>query len=82
MMTTATDANVHAIAIDGTFDDCQAIVKSLFSHRGCDRVRLSGVNSINFARIVALDRLLFHRRGGLGRAAPQGRLHRADREFR
>jgi threonine synthase len=54
MMTTATDANVHAIAIEGTFDDCQALVKGLFNHHGFrDRVRLSGVNSINWARIVA-----------------------------
>ena len=54
MMTTATDDNVHALAIDGTFDDCQAIVKGLFNHHAFrDRVRLSGVNSINWARIVA-----------------------------
>lgn len=54
MMTTAPDDNVHAIAVEGTFDDCQAIVKGLFNHHGFrDRVRLSGVNSINWARIVA-----------------------------
>ena len=54
MMTTAAAANVHAIAIDGTFDDCQAIVKGLFNHAAFrERVRLSGVNSINWARIVA-----------------------------
>ena len=54
MMTTATDANVHALAVEGTFDDCQAIVKGLFNHHAFrDRVRLSGVNSINWARIVA-----------------------------
>jgi threonine synthase len=54
MMTTATDDNVHAIAVEGTFDDCQAIVKGLFNHHGFrDRVRLSGVNSINWTRIVA-----------------------------
>ena len=54
MMTTATDDNVHALAIDGTFDDCQAIVKGMFNHQAFrDRVRLSGVNSINWARIVA-----------------------------
>ena len=54
MMTTQDDANVHAIAIDGTFDDCQNIVKGLFNHHAFrDQVRLSGVNSINFARIVA-----------------------------
>ncbi len=54
MMTTADAANVSAVAIDGTFDDCQAIVKSMFNHHDFrERVRLSGVNSINWARIVA-----------------------------
>jgi threonine synthase len=54
MMTTASDDNVHAFAIDGTFDDCQAIVKGMFNHAAfSERVRLSGVNSINWARIVA-----------------------------
>jgi threonine synthase len=54
MMTTATDANVHALAIEGTFDDCQALVKAMFNHHAFrDRVRLSGVNSINWARVVA-----------------------------
>jgi threonine synthase len=54
MMTTATDDNVHALAIEGTFDDCQAIVKGLFNHHAFrDQVALSGVNSINWARIVA-----------------------------
>ena len=54
MMTTAAAANVHALAIDGTFDDCQALVKALFNHhRFRDSVSLSGVNSINWARIVA-----------------------------
>ena len=53
MMTTIPDANVHAIAIEGTFDDCQALVKSMFNHHVFrDRLRLSGVNSINWARIV------------------------------
>jgi threonine synthase len=54
MMTTANAANVSAIAIDGTFDDCQAIVKGMFNHHAfSDQVRLSGVNSINWARVVA-----------------------------
>jgi threonine synthase len=54
MMTTADDSNVHAVAIEGTFDDCQALVKAMFNHHAFrDRVRLSGVNSINWARIVA-----------------------------
>jgi len=54
MMTTTAAANVKALAIEGTFDDCQAIVKGMFNHHAFrDRVRLSGVNSINWARIVA-----------------------------
>jgi threonine synthase len=54
MMTTAADANVHTLAIEGTFDDCQALVKAMFNHHAFrDRVRLSGVNSINWARVVA-----------------------------
>lgn len=54
MMTTPQDANVHAIAVRGTFDDAQALVKAMFNHHAFrDRVQLSGVNSINWARIVA-----------------------------
>jgi threonine synthase len=54
MMTTAPDGNVHAVAVEGTFDDCQALVKAMFNHHAFrDRVRLSGVNSINWARVVA-----------------------------
>jgi threonine synthase len=54
MITTTGAANVHAVAVEGTFDDCQAIVKGLFNHHAFrDAVSLSGVNSINWARIVA-----------------------------
>ena len=54
MMTTSGAGNVHALAIEGNFDDCQAIVKALFNHHSFrDAVSLSGVNSINWARIVA-----------------------------
>ncbi|MCR6669822.1 threonine synthase [Devosia ginsengisoli] len=53
-MTTVLDANVYNIALEGTFDDCQNIVKALFNnHKFRDGVRLSGVNSINWGRIVA-----------------------------
>jgi threonine synthase len=53
-MTTVADANVHAIAVAGTFDDCQSLVKAMFNHHAFrDRLALSGVNSINWARIVA-----------------------------
>ncbi len=53
MMTTVEAGNVSAVAIEGTFDDCQALVKAMFGHADFrDRVRLSGVNSINWARII------------------------------
>ncbi|PXA97406.1 threonine synthase [Nostoc sp. 3335mG] len=53
-MTTVLDQNVHNIALQGTFDDCQDAVKAMFNHHAFrDRVRLSGVNSINWGRIVA-----------------------------
>ena len=53
MMTTPKDANVHAVAVKGTFDDCQALVKGMFNdHAFRDRTSLSGVNSINWARIA------------------------------
>jgi threonine synthase len=52
-MTTVLGDNVHNIAIEGTFDDCQSIVKSLFGDLEFrDELALSGVNSINWARVV------------------------------
>ncbi|MFB3055121.1 MAG: threonine synthase [Alphaproteobacteria bacterium] len=52
-MTTVDDSNVHAIAIDGTFDDCQALLKDMFNDPNFrDEVAMSGVNSINWARIL------------------------------
>src|ERR1700676_788717 len=54
MMTTSGAANVHALAIEGHFYDCQAIGKGMLNtHPFRDAVALSGVNSINWARIVA-----------------------------
>jgi threonine synthase len=53
-MTTVASANVHNIAIEGTFDDCQDLVKALFADEALrDRHRLSAVNSINWARVLA-----------------------------
>jgi len=53
-MTSVTDANVHVIALEGTFDDAQAIVKALFGHKSFrDELGLCGVNSINWARVAA-----------------------------
>lgn len=53
-MTTVADENVHNIALEGTFDDCQAVVKALFNDLDFrDRLSLAGVNSINWARVMA-----------------------------
>lgn len=53
-MTTPAEANVHALALDGDFDDCQARVKDMFNDFAFrDGVRLAGVNSINWARVLA-----------------------------
>jgi threonine synthase len=73
MMTTAPDANVHAVALEGTFDDCQAIVKGLFNHHAFrDRVRLSAVNSINWARIVA--QVVYYFVAAVALGAPQRKV--------
>ncbi|MBT7941882.1 MAG: threonine synthase [Alphaproteobacteria bacterium] len=53
-MTTVMAANVHNIAVEGTFDDCQNLVKAMFNDEPLrDRLRLSAVNSINWARVMA-----------------------------
>jgi len=53
-MTTSKAKNVHALAIKGNFDDCQNLVKAMFNDAAFrDRLRISGVNSINWARIMA-----------------------------
>lgn len=60
-MTASGAANVHVIEIDGDFDACQAIVKALFADQAfAARASLSGVNSINWARIAAQS-VYFHR---------------------
>jgi threonine synthase len=72
-MTTADDANVHAIAVEGTFDDCQSLVKSMFiDHDLRDRLRLAGVNSINWARIMA--QVVYYFTAGAALGAPHRRL--------
>ena len=53
-MTTPEEPNVHAVAIDGDFDDAQALVKAMFNdHAFRDGVRLAGINSINWACVLA-----------------------------
>jgi threonine synthase len=53
-MTSSSASNVHAIAVKGNFDDCQNLVKEMFNDAAFrDKVKLSGVNSINWARIMS-----------------------------
>lgn len=53
-MTTPDDTNIHALAVDGDFDDCQALLKDMFNDFDFrDDVKLAGVNSINWARVMA-----------------------------
>ncbi len=53
-MTTVAAPNVHNVAVEGTFDDCQDLVKAMFADVAFrDRVRLSAMNSINWARVMA-----------------------------
>ncbi|MCG3267960.1 threonine synthase [Yoonia sp. I 8.24] len=53
-MTTPSESNVHALAVDGDFDDCQAAVKDMFNDFTFrEDVKLAGVNSINWGRVLA-----------------------------
>jgi len=73
-MTTIQAANVHNIAIDGTFDDAQALVKALFNDAAFRaRYNLSAVNSINWARLLAQIVYYFHAAVRLG--APEKRIN-------
>lgn len=66
-MTTRDDANIYAIAIEGDFDDCQSLVKALFNHHAFrDKYKISGVNSINWARIMAQIVYYFSTAASLG----------------
>ncbi len=68
-MTTVNAANVHNLAVDGTFDDCQALVKALFNDTAFrDRYRLAAVNSINWARIAA--QIVYYVHAALSLGAP------------
>ena len=68
-MTTSTAENVHPLAIEGNFDNCQALVKEMFNdHPFRDSVSLSGVNSINWARIMA--QIVYYFSSALSLGAP------------
>ena len=68
IMTTVEEKNVFNIAIDGNFDDCQNIVKSMFSDLEFSKsINMSGVNSINWARIIAQTVYYFYSYFKLGK---------------
>jgi len=68
IMTTVEEENVFNIAIDGNFDDCQNIVKQLFSDLEFSKsINMSGVNSINWARIIAQTVYYFYAYFKLGK---------------
>jgi threonine synthase len=72
-MTTALEGNVHNIALEGTFDDCQDLVKALFSDAAFrDEMKLSAVNSINWARIMA--QIAYYVAAAAALGAPERRL--------
>lgn len=68
-MTTPTEDNVHALALSGNFDDCQSILKGMFNNFPFrERVGLSGVNSINWARVLA--QIVYYFVSGVALGAP------------
>jgi len=61
LMTTGKEQNVFNIAINGNFDDCQNLVKSMFADKNFSQdIKMSGVNSINWARIIAQSVYYFY----------------------
>jgi threonine synthase len=69
-MTTAPHANVHNVALEGSFDEAQALVKALFADTAfAGKVGLTAVNSINFARIAAQSVYYFTATAALGKPA-------------
>ena len=61
LMTTGKDKNVFNIAVNGNFDDCQNLVKTMFADKTFSNdIKMSGVNSINWARIIAQSIYYFY----------------------
>ncbi len=82
-MTTVASPNVHAIAVEGSFDDCQDLVKAMFADAPFRLAfNLSAVNSINWARIMA--QVVYYIAAGVALGAPDRSVSfsRAHRQFR
>ena len=61
LMTTGKEKNVFNIAVEGNFDDCQNLVKAMFADKSfANEIKMSGVNSINWARIIAQSVYYFY----------------------
>jgi threonine synthase len=61
LMTTGKEKNVFNIAVEGSFDDCQNLVKAMFTDKNfANEIKMSGVNSINWARIIAQSVYYFY----------------------
>lgn len=72
-MTTIDQPHIHALAIDGTFDDCQDLVKALFNdHDFAQKVNLAAVNSINWGRIAS--QIIYYCYAALQLGAPNKRI--------
>ena len=73
-MTTSTASNVHALAVEGDFDTCQSALKDMFNDfEFRDGVRLAGVNSINFARVLA--QVVYYFTSAVSLGAPERRVN-------
>lgn len=73
-MSTPTEPNVHALAVEGTFDDCQRHLKDMFADHGFrDEVGLAAVNSINWARVMA--QIVYYFTSAVALGAPGRRMN-------
>lgn len=73
-MSTPVEANVHALAVDGTFDDCQRHLKDMFADIPFrDEVGLAAVNSINWARVMA--QIVYYFTSAVALGAPERRMN-------
>lgn len=69
-MTTIPDANVHCLAVEGSFDDCQSLMKTLFADADTKQtLSLGAVNSVNWARVLA--QIVYYGYGSLKFARPE-----------